>query len=66
MMYLPIKLSSVYILSPSLTPNKFVAVDPGAIAFTIIPYGNSFSASPEVNPFIPHLDNLYGDQAGSF
>lgn len=33
-----------------------VAVGLGAIAFTTIPYGNSLSAVPKVNPLTAHLE----------
>ena len=52
-------------LSPSLIPIRPVAVDPGAIALTLIPYGMSIFPKPSTKPFNPHLEIPYGDHAGS-
>lgn len=50
---------------PSSKPIKPVAVGPGAIAFTVMPYGNNIFAKPSVIPSNPHFETPYGDHAGS-
>lgn len=52
----PFPFSSEKILSPSLTPISSVAVEPGAIEFTIILLGSNICANPCVKPFNDHLE----------
>lgn len=58
-------LCCVSILSPSCHSINPVATSPGAIPFTVIPYGRSCMASPSVTPTSPRFEILYGDQDGS-
>ena len=44
--------------------NILVAVGPGAIELTTIPYWLNFFAIPRVNPCIAHLAILYAETAG--
>lgn len=41
-----------------------VAVGPGAILLTVIPYCDKDLASPSVSPLNPHLLSVYAESAG--